>query len=326
MNVYITGGSGFIAKNLATVLKAEGHRVLQHGLDTDSSMLKHTLSSGEPCVYRNDRSSWEEFFKINDVNYVVHNAAVVGTDVVALNMQEATLTNVLGTENILRAAFNLDVPATFLGTTVVYKTQNRGVVIDELTTVAPQTYYGVTKAAGDLIAKRYGANIIRPLFAYGGLGDMNSMIVKVLHAACTGRKKPVDIFLDPRNVKDYIHVYDFCTAVAHVLNREVTSEDYIVAAETGQPISDVLVQVLQAARDRKLSDVKLQFHPETDYLKDHILTSHKFRTHFPSWKCTIPLIDGINRTANEVVNYFKLWDPMHHIDNANVNDITKNFK
>ena len=88
MNILITGESGFIAENLKRILQRRGHTV---SVIDDANILK--IKTGETCVHRNSSSSWAWHFKNLGVDLVVHNAAVVGTDVVALNPSEATLTS-----------------------------------------------------------------------------------------------------------------------------------------------------------------------------------------------------------------------------------------
>ena len=115
MKVLITGESGFIADNLHRVLKRRGHTpVVIH----DSNVTR--ISTGEVCVHRNTWKQWAHHLKNLNVDLVVHNAAVVGTDVVALNPQEATATNVTGTYNIVRACNEANIPICYLGTTVIY--------------------------------------------------------------------------------------------------------------------------------------------------------------------------------------------------------------
>ena len=59
----------------------------------------------------------------NKIDIVAHNAATVGTDVVAMNSEKSTLTNVQGTYNICRAARHLGIPVCYIGTTVIYDTE-----------------------------------------------------------------------------------------------------------------------------------------------------------------------------------------------------------
>ena len=89
MKVLVTGESGFIAENLIRVLKKRGHSPV---LINDSNVSR--IKTGEVCVHRNNYEQWAFHLKNLQVDLVVHNAAVVGTDVVALNPTEATLTNV----------------------------------------------------------------------------------------------------------------------------------------------------------------------------------------------------------------------------------------
>ena len=100
MKILITGHRGFIASNLPHAFADLDHEVI----DSDRLRLRHMLPTGEHCVYRNSEDDWAREIKRLKIDVVVHNAAAVGTDVVALNPDEATLSNVSGTYNICRAA------------------------------------------------------------------------------------------------------------------------------------------------------------------------------------------------------------------------------
>ena len=203
MRVMITGEEGFIAKNLPASFEALGHEFVS--LLNNKSLT--CLDTGEPCVYRNTEDQWAEELSKNEVDLIVHNAAVVGTDVVALNSSESTQSNVTGTYNICRAARKLNIPVCYIGTTVIYDTAAyQRNVIHETSVRYPRTLYGIQKRASEdivmSVCKDY--NIVRPLFAYGGVGDMNSLISKTFYAATKGVEE-IDMFLDPSKIKDYMH-------------------------------------------------------------------------------------------------------------------------
>jgi dTDP-glucose 4,6-dehydratase len=249
---------------------------------------------------------------------VVHNAAVVGTDVVALNPNEATLSNVQGTHNIVRAANRAKAAVCYLGTTVIYDTRlYQNEEITEESVKCPRTYYGIQKMAAEQIvtsmADRW--SIVRPLFAYGGLGDMNSLIAKVLYAHLDGRKS-VDIFLDPQKVKDYLHVTDFCSAVELVCRDSGGrgwGTDWNIAAETPLMTAEILEQV-RAADGSRLAHL-VRWHPATDYLGNHRLSARKIRKNL-GWKPAVDLSQGIRETLDWITKNGKTYNPLVHLDAA----------
>jgi len=111
--VFITGEKGFIGTNLAKRAKLHGFKFVSgiHSKNEDAAFVsQYVTEKGEPCVHQNSEEAWQAFFEVNGIDYVIHNAAVVGTDVVALNAKESTLTNVQGTFNICRAAKKCGIP------------------------------------------------------------------------------------------------------------------------------------------------------------------------------------------------------------------------
>ena len=116
MKIFITGEKGFIGRNLVKKLPEFG---FSHITSDDVIKLKefHTDGKeytyhkpGELCVHQNTIAQWLEFFFRTKTEVIIHNAASVGTDVVALNPNDSTLTNVAGTYNICRAAKMLGIP------------------------------------------------------------------------------------------------------------------------------------------------------------------------------------------------------------------------
>lgn len=316
--IYVTGGRGFIAKNLIARLRDSGHVVLE-----DADILKlgvpcHlTPKSNEVCVHRNTETAWERIFKDLGVDLVVHNAAAVGTDVVALDPQEATLTNVQGTYNIVRAANAAAVAVCYLGTTVIYDTSRyQSEIITEESIKVPRTYYGVQKLAGEQIVSSMARDwlVVRPLFAFGGDGDMNSLIAKTLYADLRGSDS-VDIFLDPGKVKDYLHVADFCSAVEMLCSTpRAWRTDYNVAAETPITVSAV-VGAMSRVTDREIGKM-VRWHPGVDYLGNHMLSSAKVRAAV-GWIPRLTLEDGIRETREWITcSITSGYDPLKYLTEA----------
>ena len=322
MRVLVTGEKGFIAKNLPKSFEKVGGLVV----NTDESPLTR-IDSGEICVHRNSAEAWADLFVNLGVDVVVHNAAKVGTDVVALDHTESTLTNVDGTYNIVVAANLAKIPVCYTGTTVIYDTPRyQNEAITESSIQAPNTLYGALKQAGETIVKSQakGWLIVRPLFAYGGDGDMNSLIAKSFYSHLKSRDT-LDMFLDPDKKKDYLHVEDFCDAVA-IACAEGMVGDYNIASETPYTVGDI-VEEMSGVCGRDLNYM-IKWHPATDYLGNHILSSEKFRN-ATGWTPKIPLKQGIVSAWRSILTSSNnsFYNPLKYLDEAHEKgiDLTKFF-
>jgi nucleoside-diphosphate-sugar epimerase len=80
---------------------------------------------------------------------------------------------------------------------------------------------------------------------------------------------------------------------------------------TGQ-IMEMLSSILKEEAGT-FSDV-LTWHPETDYLGNHRLSSRKFRA-MSGWEPKISLEEGIRRTIREI-RESEGYDPLVHLDEA----------
>lgn len=311
MRIAITGEKGFIGTNLAKTIQASGNTFVS--LLKDESL--YQLPTGEPCVYNNSEALWENTLSKNRVDVLIHNAAVVGTDVVALNSEFSTLSNVMGTHTIARAANKSNVSVCYIGTTVIYDTQKyQDAVITETSLLNPKTFYGIQKLSAESIIKHNCKNwmIIRPLFAYGGIGDMNSLIAKTIYSALNNVES-IDIFLDPTKVKDYMHVKDFCSAVLVGIEAGLWLEDYNVAAETPYNTHEI-VDVISDVIGRDVSKI-IKWHKSTDYLGNHVLSSRKFRSH-SSWQPTVSLQSGISDSFETICDNDGSYDPLKYLNEA----------
>jgi nucleoside-diphosphate-sugar epimerase len=316
MKVFITGEKGFIATNL-NKYKSSGIEVIT-GIHEDNDeaafVSQYVTDKGEPCIHRNKEDAWQAFFEVNDIDVVIHNAAVVGTDVVALNSKESTLTNVQGTYNICRAAKKAGIPVCYIGTTVIYDTQQfQEDLIKEDSARGPTTLYGCQKLCSEDIVKSQSDKwmIVRPLFAYGGDGDMNSLIAKTIYSTLNN-KEQIDMFLDPNKVKDYMHVSDFCRGVWTCIQNELWYNDLNIASENPYTTWEI-VKIIEDVIRRDISNV-IKWHPQTDYLGNHRLTSQKLKS-LSTWEPQISLRAGIKMSYESILNS-KDYNPLMHLEEA----------
>ena len=321
MRAFITGEKGFIGRNLKYYATPEIEVISGIHADNDEAAFisQYTTDKDEPCIHKNDEDAWQAFFEINEIDVIIHNAAVVGTDVVALNSKESTLTNVQGTYNICRAAKKAGIPVCYIGTTVIYDTQKfQETIIEEDYARGPTTLYGCQKLCSEDIVKSQTDQwmIVRPLFAYGGEGDMNSLIAKTIYASLNN-KEHIDMFLDPDKVKDYMHVSDFCRGVWTCIIEELWGSDWNIASENPYTTWEI-VKVIEDVIGRDVSNV-IKWHPQTDYLGNHKLSSNKLKT-ITDWKPQISLRAGIKMSYESIINS-KSYNPLSHLEEAEEREI-----
>tara|TARA_R110002153_G_scaffold16136_3_gene57088 strand:- start:6597 stop:7583 length:987 start_codon:yes stop_codon:yes gene_type:complete len=324
MRVFITGEKGFIGTNLIARAESFSDITIITGYSNFKNV--HVTDKGEPCVHKNDEAAWVDFLHINEIDVVIHNAAVVGTDVCALNPREATLTNVQGTYNICRAAKSLNIAVCYMGTTVIYDTPKyQDKYITEHSTLLPTTLYGIQKLASESIVKTQTNTwmIVRPLFAYGGVGDMNSLIAKTIFATLNNKK--CDMFLDTAKIKDYLHVNDYCDAVLTAIKTdECWKDDFNISLDAPYNTAHI-VELIEAVTGKQTTDI-INWFPDTDYLGNHRLDSQKFRTR-SGWQPKISLLDGIQMSYDSIKSS-ENYNPLKHLEEAkNKNiDLTEFFQ
>lgn len=327
---FLTGEGGFIARNLMRIAQDTGRiKFINNDIDLPNEFFSNTrgeIDFTSPVVIKALKTE----LKVLGCEVIIHNGAVVGTDVCGLNPKEAVVNNVYGTYNIALLAKELNIPVVYIGTTVIYDTQKvQDDWIEETSPIFPRTLYATTKYEGEQIIRAYCQEskycILRPLFCYGGQGDMNSLIAKSIFNVLSGRKKPFKIFLDKNKIKDYMHVYDFCEAIiiaatnAYILK---FNTDFNIAANDPIETSEIVKIIESSGIDTSY----IQWVPETDYLGNHRVNSSKFKiitSPEGRWEPKISLKEGVALALDDIYHSQKIVDynPFKYLDNIEKNNI-----
>jgi len=266
----VTGGAGFIGSNfvLSTVAQA-GEPVVNldkltyagslRNLDALRGDARHTFVQGDIC----DRALLRKLLEHHRPRAIVHLAAESHVDRSIEGPAEFVQTNVVGTFSLLEEArtywMQLAAPerAAFrflhVSTDEVYGSLGPGdPAFTEETPYAPNSPYSASKASSDHLVRAYHHTYGMPTLItncsnnYGPHQFPEKLIPLMIHHALAG--KPLPVYGDGLNVRDWLYVEDHCTALSEVLARGRPGDVYNVGG--GAEMTNIdLVRTLCALLD-----------------------------------------------------------------------------
>lgn len=232
-NILITGGAGFIGSNFAryyfekypestvTVLDKltyAGNRENISDLECDRFIFIEGDIADEKFV--------DELFTSNKFDAVVNFAAETHVDKSIIDPHIFVLTNVVGTHNLLLAARKYGVGRYHqISTDEVYGDLGDGSTnyFREDTPINPNCPYAASKAAADLLVQsyfetyEYYVTISRCSNNYGPYQYPEKLIPYFYRLA--SQDKPLPVYGDGLNVRDWLYVKDHCTAIDLMLHK-----------------------------------------------------------------------------------------------------------
>jgi dTDP-glucose 4,6-dehydratase len=263
--ILVTGGAGFIGSNfILEWLAHAGEPVVNldkltyagnlrnlAALDGDS---RHRLVRADIC----DRELVDRVFGEHRPRAVVHFAAESHVDRSIHAPADFIQTNVVGTFNLLEAArahwLALDEGGKrvfrflHVSTDEVFGSLGPGdPAFSEATPYAPNSPYSASKAASDHLVRAYHHTYDLPVVTtncsnnYGPRQFPEKLIPLMILNALAG--KPLPVYGDGRNVRDWLYVRDHCTAIRHVLERGRPGEVYNIGGNAERQNLE-LVQML----------------------------------------------------------------------------------
>ena len=260
-NVMITGGAGFIGTNfvrhwLATTgsgrvvvfdaLTYAGRTENLAGLDADP---RYRFVHADICDEAAVRSALES----HAIDTVVHFAAESHVDRSILGPDEFIRTNVVGTHTLLKVAKRLwlDGPVKLdhrfhhVSTDEVYGSlKPDDPAFSETTPYAPNSPYSASKAGSDHLVRAYhetyGLNTTLTNCSnnYGPYHFPEKLIPLIIINILMG--KPLPVYGDGQQIRDWLHVEDHCRAIALALTRGRPGEVYNVGGNSETANIDIV--------------------------------------------------------------------------------------
>lgn len=264
MNVLVTGGAGFIGSNYVRMLLEESRdRVINLDLLTYAGNLANLAEYGNDPRYSfvrgdiRDRDLVRKILADEKIDAVVHFAAESHVDRSVEGPEIFILTNVLGTGILLEECRAAGVDRfVMVSTDEVYGSLGDEGQFVENTPLAPNSPYAASKAGADLLCRAFFKTFDFPVMItrcsnnYGPYQFPEKLIPLMIAGALEDR--PLPVYGDGSNVRDWLYVGDHCRAVDLVLRRGVPGEVYNIGGcneMRNLALVEMLVDKLGKSRD-----------------------------------------------------------------------------
>ena len=271
----VTGAAGFIGANFIKYMLAKYTDIQIVVLDllTYAGNLGTIADDidGKRCIFVKgdicDRELAERLFATYSFNYVVNFAAESHVDRSIENPQLFLQTNILGTQNLLDAArrawvtgksedgypvWRTDVRFHQVSTDEVYGSLGAEGYFTETTPLDPRSPYSASKTSADLFVKAYAETYKMPVSItrcsnnYGPYHFPEKLIPLVIKNILEG--KPLPVYGNGTNVRDWLYVEDHCKAIDLVLHRGRTGEVYNVGGHNEKQNIEIVRLIIQTIR------------------------------------------------------------------------------
>lgn len=259
--ILVTGGAGFIGGNFVQYMVDKYPEYDIYNLDLltyAGELAKHKLIEGRENYHFvqadiADRAIINKLFDEIGFNYVVHFAAESHVDRSITDPGVFVQTNVLGTQVLLDAAKGAGI-AKFLhvSTDEVYGELDLDpeTFFTEETPIQPNSPYSASKASSDLLVRAYHetfgmpVNITRCSNNYGPYHFPEKLIPLTISRVVNDQKVPV--YGDGRNIRDWLHVWDHCSALDLVLHQGISGQVYNVGGHNERTNLEVVKTIIRA--------------------------------------------------------------------------------
>lgn len=259
--VLITGGSGFVGKNLSKVLKDKYEIFILDKNENRSKLDGVNFIKGDIC----DLKTLNEAFK--EIDYVVHLAAIISLKECEEDPEKCKENNVEGTENVFKAAILNNVKKVIYASSAAVYGDISSKAIKEESATEPKSQYGISKLENEKTAKIFEEKIksigLRFFNIYGKEMNINKENPSVLMAFFKkiNNNEAISIFGDGKQTRDFVNVLDVCQAVEKSIEKDF-DQNKIFNVGTGKETE--ILSVVQKLKEI-IPEMKVEFKPENPY-------------------------------------------------------------
>jgi dTDP-glucose 4,6-dehydratase len=336
-SIVITGGAGFIGSNFVhhwcenypedrvIVLDALTYAGNLHNLATLKDRKNLRFLQGDIC----DRALVDELFASENIDTVAHFAAESHVDRSILGPGAFVQTNVVGTFTLLESFrqhwLSNHQPDNYrflhVSTDEVYGSLGLDdPAFTETTPYAPNSPYSASKAGSDHLARAYFHTYGMPTIItncsnnYGSYHFPEKLIPLMCINILLG--KPLPVYGDGQNVRDWLYVRDHCQALDTVINQGKAGETYNIGGNNEVKNID-LVRMLCELMNELAPDLPVK--PAQNlitFVKDrpghdrrYAIDASKIRTEL-GWQPQETVEGGLRKTIQWYLDHRDWWQPL----------------
>lgn len=234
--ILITGGAGFIGSHLAEALVARGDIV--YALDDESTGTRDNLAhimEAPNLKFIHGTIMDDKLLSrlVGTCNQVIHLAAAVGVKYILDHPLDSIMTNVVGTEHVLRYCAEFEKPLFLASTSEVYGLQTKAPLREDDYCVLGATSvsrwsYACSKALDEFMALAYHSQGKFPVTItrlFNTVGPRQSaaygmVIPRLVDQAL--KNEPITVYGDGKQTRTFTHVSD----VVHAIVKLIDSPDH----------------------------------------------------------------------------------------------------
>lgn len=318
--ILITGGCGFIGSNLVEFFLRKNFKIIvldKYNFINNWGWLEN-LKTKNIEIKLGDIRDFDFVNKnIQNVDSVIHLAALIGIPYSYVSPLAYIQTNIVGTYNILESCKNNKIKNVVITSTSEVYGSSKYEPMDEKHPTISQSPYAATKKSADELALSYynsfnlPVKIIRPFNAYGPRQSPRAIIPNIIYQLLNKKIKKIKIGnLTPK--RDYTYVNDLCEAFYKVYNLKQHGEIFNIGMGQNITIEELYYKICKIIKIKKPLEIeKKRKRKITSEVKSLKCENKKILS--AGWKPKTKFSSGLKKTIKWINKNQSIYKDIYNI-------------
>ncbi len=331
MKILVTGGAGFIGSALVRLAISRGIEIVNLDALTYAASLDSLAEVSASPLYHfekadiRDRAALDRIFATHQPDAVMHLAAESHVDRSIDGPGAFIETNITGTFNLLQAALHYwrnTGPEGFrfhhISTDEVFGSLGPTGRFTEQSPYDPRSPYSASKAASDHLVRAWHETYDLPVVLsncsnnYGPYQFPEKLIPVTILNALEG--KPLPIYGDGSNVRDWLYVEDHAEALLKVLTHGALGESYNIGGDSERSNLSLVREICAildrlVPRDTPYAELIIFVTDRPGHDQRYAIDPSHIRQTL-GWRPSVTLAEGLERTVQWYLAREDWWGPL----------------